>query len=63
MSTTTSYSNVTFDEIEIGATASVSRPVTHTEVEALTLVSGDVDPYHVKDGALEHNEGPVSAQA
>jgi phosphate acetyltransferase len=60
---TASYSNVTFDEIEIGATATVTRPVTHTEVEALTLVSGDVDPYHVKDGALEHNEGPVSAQA
>src|SRR5512139_1539324 len=60
---TTSYRNVTFDEIEIGATATVSRPVTHTEVEALTLVSGDVDPYHVEAGALERDEGPISAQA
>jgi phosphate acetyltransferase len=61
--TTASYRNVTFDEIEIGKPVSVSRPVTHTEVEALALVSGDVDPYHVEPGALEHAEGPVSAQA
>src|SRR5512139_336989 len=60
---TTSYRNVTFDEIEIGATATVSRPVTHTEVEALTLVSGDVDPYHVEAGALERDEGTATAQA
>ncbi len=60
---TASYRNLTFDEIEIGATATVSRPVTHTEVEALALVSGDVDPYHVEPGALGHSEGPVSAQA
>jgi phosphate acetyltransferase len=60
---TASYRNVTFDEIEIGKPVSVSRPVTHTEVEALALVSGDVDPYHVEAGAREHDEGPVSAQA
>ena len=60
---TASYRNVTFDEIEIGKPVSVSRPVTHTEVEAMALVSGDVDPYHVEAGALEHDEGPVSAQA
>jgi phosphate acetyltransferase len=60
---TASYRNTTFDEIEIGKPVSVSRPVTHTEVEAMSLVSGDVDPYHVEAGALEHDEGPVSAQA
>jgi phosphotransacetylase/acyl dehydratase len=60
---TSSYRNVTFDEIEIGKPVSISRPVTHTEVEAMTLVSGDVDPYHVEAGALERDEGPVSAQA
>jgi phosphate acetyltransferase len=60
---TGSYRNVTFDEIEIGKPVSISRPVTHTEVEALALVSGDVDPYHVEAGALGHDEGPVSAQA
>ena len=61
--TTGSYRNVTFDEIEIGKPVSISRPVTHTEVEAMALVSGDVDPYHVEPGALERDEGPVSAQA
>jgi len=61
--TTGSYRNTTFDEIEVGKPVSVSRPVTHTEVEAMALVSGDVDPYHVEAGALEHEEGPVSAQA
>jgi phosphate acetyltransferase len=60
---TGSYRNVTFDEIEIGKPVSVSRPVTHTEVEAMALVSGDVDPYYVEPGALEHGEGPVTAQA
>ena len=60
---TSSYRNVTFDEIEIGKPVSISRPVTHTEVEAMTLVSGDVDPYHIEAGALERDEGPVSAQA
>jgi phosphotransacetylase/acyl dehydratase len=61
--TTGSYRNTTFDEIEIGKPVSISRPVTHTEVEAMALVSGDVDPYHVEAGALERDEGPVSAQA
>jgi phosphate acetyltransferase len=37
--------------------------VTHTEVEAMALVSGDVDPYHVEADALEHGEGPATAQA
>jgi phosphate acetyltransferase len=60
---TASYRNVTFDEIEIGKPVSVSRPVTHTEVEALALVSGDVDPYHVEAGALEHDGDSLSAQA
>jgi phosphotransacetylase/acyl dehydratase len=45
------YSNVTFDEIEIGATASAERALSQSEVEALLLVSGDVVPFHVEDGA------------
>jgi hypothetical protein len=39
------YSNVTFDEIEIGATASAERVVGQNEIEALLLVSGDVVPF------------------
>jgi phosphate acetyltransferase len=44
------YRNVTFDELEVGASASVSRPLTQTEIEALVLVSGDVEPFHIDAG-------------
>jgi phosphate acetyltransferase len=43
------YRNVTFDEIEVGASASASRVLTQTEIEALVLVSGDIEPFHVED--------------
>jgi phosphate acetyltransferase len=43
------YRNVTFDEIEVGATASASRALTQTEIEALVLVSGDVEPFQLED--------------
>ena len=50
-----SFSNRTFYEIEIGTTVTVSRRVTQTDVEALALVSGDVDPFH-----LEADENPAT---
>jgi phosphate acetyltransferase len=43
------YRNVTFDELEIGASASARRPLTQTEIEALVLVSGDVEPFHLEE--------------
>jgi len=45
-----SYTNRTFDEIEIGATIAVSHRLSRTDVEALAFVSGDVDPFHVDAG-------------
>lgn len=45
-----SLSNVTFDAVRIGDTASVSRRVSQTEVEALALVGGDIDPFHIQEG-------------
>lgn len=42
-----SYINQTYDEISVGATLSLSRRLSRTDVEALTLVSGDIDPFHV----------------
>jgi phosphate acetyltransferase len=39
--------NVTFDEITTGASATLSRTLSQTEIEVLALVSGDVDPFHV----------------
>ena len=56
------FHNVTFDEIEIGKTVSVSRPVTETEVGAMALVSGDVDPWHIAD-EMGDRSGPTTAQA
>jgi len=43
------YRNVTFDELAPGATASAHRALTQTEIEALVLVSGDIEPFHVED--------------
>jgi len=50
------YRNVTFDELAIGASATVRRPLTQTEIEALVLVSGDVEPFHIEDGARPTDE-------
>jgi phosphate acetyltransferase len=41
--------NVTFDEIRVGDTAHVSRKLSSFEVEALALVGGDVDAFHIAD--------------
>jgi phosphate acetyltransferase len=56
------FHNVTFDEIEIGQTVSVSRQVTETEVGAMALVSGDVDPWHIADESAARSS-PSTAQA
>jgi phosphate acetyltransferase len=39
--------NVTFDEIQPGASASLTRTLSQTDIEVLALVSGDVDPFYV----------------
>lgn len=39
--------NVTFDEIKVGASASLTRKLSATDIGVLALVSGDVDPFHV----------------
>src|SRR5450631_2174085 len=49
----TDYRNRTFAEIAVGETASTSRALSATDVEALALASGDVEPLHIAavDGA------------
>ncbi|HMA87237.1 MAG TPA: bifunctional enoyl-CoA hydratase/phosphate acetyltransferase [Burkholderiales bacterium] len=42
------FTNRTYDEIEVGATISVSRRLSRTDVESLAFVSGDVDPFHIE---------------
>ena len=40
-------SNVTFDEIAIGDTATYTRLITNQEVEAFATISGDLNPLHL----------------
>lgn len=42
--------NITFEEIKVGDSASVTRRLDRTEVEALALVGGDVDAFELADG-------------
>ncbi len=42
-----SLTNVTFTEIKIGDSATVTRRLSAAEVEALALVGGDVDAFHI----------------
>jgi len=39
--------NRTFNEVEIGATADVSRALTKQDIQRLAIVSGDVNPAHM----------------
>jgi phosphotransacetylase len=41
--------NVTFKEIKVGDKATVTRRLSRTEVEALALVGGDVDAFHIAE--------------
>jgi phosphotransacetylase/acyl dehydratase len=50
------YRNVTYDELEPGASASAARALTQTEVEALVLVSGDVVPFHLEEADTGRRE-------
>jgi phosphate acetyltransferase len=44
-----SLTNVTFDEIKIGDTASVTRRLCQTEIETLALAGGDFDAFQVAE--------------
>ncbi len=56
--------NVTFDEIQAGASASLTRTISQTDVEVLALVSGDVDPFHVEgNGAAAVRADASSTEA
>ncbi len=41
-------SNTTFEEIEIGASATLTRSLSKTDIEVLALVSGDANPFHIE---------------
>jgi phosphate acetyltransferase len=58
-----SFTNRTFDEIKVGDRAQATRRVSSTEVEALALVSGDVDAFHLKDGGPRGEGNGIQAKA
>ena len=41
--------NVTFDEMEIGTNASVTKEITKEEIQLFARVSGDVNPVHLDE--------------
>jgi phosphotransacetylase/acyl dehydratase len=45
--------NRTYDEIEVGETASLSRTVTRQDIELFAVVSGDVNPAHMDPAYAE----------
>jgi acyl dehydratase len=45
--------NLTFDEIEVGATESLTHTLTQTEIEVLALVSGDANPFYTHEETTE----------
>jgi phosphate acetyltransferase len=61
------FTNLTFDEIEVGRKASVTRVLSLTEVESLVMVAGDIDPFHLEPlagrGAPEMVADAIGAEA
>jgi phosphate acetyltransferase len=56
-----SFTNRTFDEIQLGETITRSHQLTRPDVEALAFVSGDVDPFHTD--AQSTRQDDMSAEA
>lgn len=57
------FSNLTFDEIDVGRSVSATRQLSVSDVEALALVSGDMDPFHLQDGETSAAGREVFAKA
>jgi phosphotransacetylase/acyl dehydratase len=61
-----SFTNVTFDEIKVGQSLTVSRTISRNDIEALTFVSGDIDEAHVEQEPVADrvpSTEPVAAEA
>jgi phosphate acetyltransferase len=55
------FGNFTFSEIELGASVSHSHRLTRMDIDALAIVSGEIDPFHVSEDGKTGKE--VSAPA
>jgi phosphate acetyltransferase len=64
MATWNNMTNVTFDEIQPGTSASLTRTLSQTDIEVVALVSGDVDPFHIeRDGTAQIRPDTRSTEA
>src|SRR6516164_10088637 len=63
MPTWNNLTNTTFDEIQAGAEASLTRTLSQTDIEVLALVSGDVDPFHVAGDGTVRPDGRTTEAA
>jgi phosphate acetyltransferase len=57
------YTNRTFDEIDVGASETVTRTLVATEVEALSLAAGDVESFHTRGADRTLGKGPSTQGA
>jgi phosphotransacetylase/acyl dehydratase len=57
------FTNRTFDEITVGATETVSRTLTGTDVEALALAAGDVEGFHLQGRGIDDRASAQGAAA
>jgi len=46
----TPLTNVTFDAIKVGQSATISRTLSQMDIEVLAYTSGDADAYHLEEG-------------
>jgi phosphate acetyltransferase len=58
-----SFTNVPFDQIQLGQSQSVSRTLSRNDIEALAFVSGDLDAYHLDGDAGVEPETSTEAVA
>jgi len=57
------FSNVPFDAIEVGRSLTISRTLSRTDIDSLTLVSGDIDEAQVERAGPETVPGAESVAA
>jgi phosphate acetyltransferase len=57
------FTNRTFEELAVDATASVSRTLTATDVEALAIAAGDVEGFHIEGGSADDRLSAQGAAA
>jgi phosphate acetyltransferase len=57
------FTNHTFAEIELGATTSHSHRLTRMDLDALSIVSGEIDPFHLSANGKSGKEVSAAAVA